>query len=267
MTPLPWELERIWRSAPAERDPYHHQVFIRVAASLQSALRARIGACWDPLVHAAQPVVNLSVLAWVCAEPARTTTISQFTYDVLDPTLMRAFYCSARQHLPARLRQICADLRARCARDIVGDYLPSRIGFILGEVQEHPRTVTRLIGSEMRLMDSLLLFAAELGTRPRLHRTALPRLIRRWQFLLRRTLHGHDFSDFALELFALVTAALEDALAGITTAESLPAVDRNRSGASARTQCSPDAMPAPIDAQPAHPRWAEPASAYTPESC
>src|SRR5579885_2503538 len=153
MPQSPYELEALWRNAPAERNRHYHIVFFRVAGALQKALRSHVSACWDPVAHAADPIVNLSVLAWTCAEPARESSVADFTYDLLDTRLMRSFYWSARQNLPERLRQICSELSARSASDLVRAYRPSRMGSIMRTLKTRRATLARLIGTEMRLMD------------------------------------------------------------------------------------------------------------------
>jgi|SRR5579884_731164 len=262
-----YDLEPIWRSAPHEHSPQHYPVFRRIAAALQTSLRAHVSESWDPIAHAADPQVNLSVLAWLTADPARETSVADFTYDVLNTTLMRSYYHSARHNLLPVLARLGAELRARGASDLVRLYRPTRIGTIIQMLQARRAMTTRLIGSEMRLMDALLLFAGDMAERRRSAAAAFPRLMHRWQFLLRRTLPPHDFSAFAPELFAIATRELQAALADVTVEESLRAAGRNQSGVSARRRYSRGAKPVPSGARSARPRSAAPASACTPENC
>jgi len=68
----------------------------------------------------------------------------------------------------------------------------------------------------MQLMDALLSFAAELNESARPRPAALQRLMQRWSSILRRMLPPHDFSDFAPQLFAVLTAELDEALRAAT---------------------------------------------------
>src|SRR5581483_1638093 len=157
--------EAVWRSAPAERAAGYHPVFHRVARALQTELRAHVDSRWNAVEHARDLCYALGVLAWISSDPARYNTISEFTYDVLSPSLMNSFFWSVRRNLPARLETLTAKLVARGDEPLADEYLPRRIAKILARLKKQRKAANRLLSAEQTLMDDALRYAAALKGR------------------------------------------------------------------------------------------------------
>lgn len=203
----------LWRNAPSERSAAFSAVFGDIAQAMQQFLRARLSALYfqETAEPFSVPRRALSMLAYQASAPSSRTHGREFTYDVINPRMMAGFWWSAAKEFPAALAQWEAKFTESNELELAGFYATRHHRRLLGLVREHKGLIDRLLSSETSMLNDLINFAIAVrhARRPL---AAHIRLMRSWEFTLRRIFPGIDASGLAAELFRLVSLTLEAAL-------------------------------------------------------
>ncbi len=203
----------LWRNAPSERSAAFSAVFGAIAQATQQFLRARIGDLYfnespEPFAH---PRRALSLLVYQASAPSSRTHGREFTYDVINPRMMAGFWWSAARELPAALAAIEVRFLESQQPELAKFYAPRHARRLVSLVRRHKVLIDRLLAAETSLLNDLINFAIAVrhSRRPL---AAHIRLMRSWEFTLRRIFPGVDASHLAPELFRLASLTLEAAL-------------------------------------------------------
>lgn len=204
-------LETLWLSIPSESTMAFRESFSLASRAIQLALREYLPARWfsDP-AHYWDRDRSLPMLAYQCSRPASFRQGRDYTYDLLNAATTRNLFWSIRQRLPGELARLEASGRLAWEPALAKMYSPRRAPLMIQFVREHRRLLNRILASETRLVNALVLFAVAVpGARSPVR--VRERLMRSWRGTLSRIYPEIDASPFCEELLARAKAAVNQA--------------------------------------------------------
>lgn len=197
-----------WLSAPEESSTAFRETFSLVSRAIQLALREYLPERYfADLYRYRDRERAFPLLAYQCSRPAPLDRGREYTYDLLNPEMMSSLMSSFRQRLPKHLA------RMEAAGLFAGDiglarmYAPWRYLSIVQFVRRRRRLLDRILATETRLVNALVLFSVALPrarSAERLHE----RLVASWRGSLARIYADLDASPFLEELLGVATRAL-----------------------------------------------------------
>ncbi len=205
-----------WFEAPGERSPQFFPAYMRISVAMQTLLRQAI-----PETHLADleqfrdTRMAYPLLVYAASRPFAGQPRTDFTYDILNKTLMRKFYYSVGQNLPVLLAEVAERLRAAGMDDVAAEYRPDRARRIVDlvvKLQITRRRLEALLVAETLLVNDLIAFAGS-GTANAKARTKLAAECgKSWTSKLSRLYAKQDYSWLAPALLAAATDALAGSL-------------------------------------------------------
>lgn len=210
--------DRCWFNAPHERSPLYFPAFVRVSIAVQAMLRRALPERYLSEIDRFRDTRMIyPLLVYAASRPFPGQPRTEFTYDVLNRTLMRKFYLSVGRNLPATLAAISSRLRAAGMNDVAAHYRPDRARNIMATVERLKicrRRLEALLVTETLMMNHLLLFAGS-GSQPARERTRIASKCEKvWLSRLRRLFARQDYTFLAPEILAAATAALKSQMGG-----------------------------------------------------
>jgi len=197
-----------WRFAPSERAAAFTEAFGAIARDLQHTLRQQLPSRFflSPDSHLDRRLA-LAMLVYQCSRPTPRRRGREFTYDVVDRSMMAGFYWGVRQALPAELSWLQARMLTAGRFDLARSYAPRHAAAIVAEVRARPQLLGRLLAAEGSLVRDLLQFAAAFPREASPSRAIRLRddLLRSWTRTLSRVYPGLDASTLAAGLFESAT--------------------------------------------------------------
>lgn len=243
-----------WFEAPPERTPLFFPTYTRVSMALQAELRSAL-----PLAYLADlerfrnTRTIYPLLVYASSRPFPGQPRIDFTYDVLNPALMRRFYFSVRHNLPRILNEVSARLRANGMSDVARHYRPDRSRELIATVDRLKmcrRRLESLLVAETWMINDLIGFAGSGALAPRVRTRIAAKIGKQWLSRLRCLWAGQDFTFLGPQLVSAVTGALCDSLvlqntagdesaaaAGHVGPRSLPYETRGGSGSLSPALC------------------------------
>src|SRR5271165_868308 len=101
-----------WFEAPRERTPSFFPTYIRVSVAVQACLRRRLPEIYlDDIQRFRDTRMVYPLLVYAASRPFSSQSRTDFSYDILNPKLMRRFHYSVRQNMPRLLDQASQRLR------------------------------------------------------------------------------------------------------------------------------------------------------------
>ncbi len=201
----------VWRSAPSERSAAFTEAFGAVARGLQQSLRQQIPSRFflRPDSHLDRRLA-LARLVFQCSRPTPPRRGREFTYDIVDTSMMAGFYWGVRQVLPAELSWLQVRMLTAGRFDLARSYAPRHSAAIVAEVRARPQLLGRLLSAEGSLLRDLLQFSAAFRLQDSPSRAARlqDNLMRSWMRTLSRVYPGLDASDLAANLFEAATGVM-----------------------------------------------------------
>jgi hypothetical protein len=204
--------EPCWFNAPPERTAQFFPAFVRVSTAVQAALR-----CTLPETYLADTTLFRDtrmvypLLIYAASRPYNTRLRTDFTYDILNPDLMRKFYFSVRLNLPRILADVNARLRAAGMNDLARQYRPERsadIIEIVNRLRVCRRRLEALLITETRMVNDLIRFSG-IATRPEKERAQIAaRCEKQWLTKLRRLWARRDYTALGPGILSAATTAL-----------------------------------------------------------
>lgn len=204
--------EPCWFNAPPERTAEFFPAFVRVSTAVQGALRRTL-----PEVYLADTTLFRDtrmvypLLIYAASRPYNTRLRTDFTYDILNPDLMRKFYFSVRLNLPKVLADVNARLHAAGMNDLARQYRPEKsadIIEIVNRLRICRRRLEALLITETRMVNDLIRFSG-IATRSAKERDKIAaRCEHQWLAKLRRLWARRDYTSLAPGILAAATSAL-----------------------------------------------------------
>ena len=97
----PLSFDSSWFEAPQERTPSFFPTFIRVSVAIQTRLRRRLPEIYLADIERFRDTrMVYPLLVYAASRPFSSQSRTDFSYDILNPKLMRRFHYSVRQNLP-----------------------------------------------------------------------------------------------------------------------------------------------------------------------
>jgi hypothetical protein len=152
------------------------------------------------------------LLVYGASRPFPGAPRTDFTYDILNREMMKAFYFSARNDLPAMLASIWKRLRAAGMRELAVNYRPDRSKRIIASVQRLKRERRRLnhiLTMETRMVNDLIGFSGTSNLSPFKKQQVARRIRKALIMRLRRIYAKHDFTALVEEIIKAITPALD----------------------------------------------------------
>ena len=219
-----------WFEAPPERTPLFFPTYTRISVALQAELRSALPALYLADLERFRTTRTVyPLLVYAASRPFPGQPRTDFTYDILNPALMRRFYFSVRQSLPRLLNEVSARLRANGMSEVARHYRPDRSRELIATVDRLKlcrRRLESLLVAETWMINDLIGFAGSGALAPRARARIAAKIGKQWLSRLRCLWAGQSFTMLGPELVAAVTGALCDSFASENTA-----ADRGRAAA------------------------------------
>ncbi len=208
--------EPIWFEAPAERTPQFFPAYMRISVAMQTVLRRAI-----PQTHLADleqfrdTRATYPLLVYAASRPFAGQPRTDFTYDILNKSLMRKFYFSVGQNLPGVLAEVVERLRAAGMDDVAADYRPDharRIVDLVMRLQTTRRRLEALLVAETLLVNDLIAFAGSGGATAKAQAKLAAECAKTWLSKLSRLYDRQDYGWLAGGLLGAATEALAESL-------------------------------------------------------
>ena len=205
------DLAAVWRSAPSERTAAFTEALGAIARDLQQSLRQQLPSRFflSPDSHLDRRLA-LAMLVYQCSRPTSRRQGREFTYDIVDRSMMAGFYWGVRQALPAELAWLQARMLTAGKYALARSYAPRHSAAIVAEVRAHPQRLGRLLSAEGSLLRDLLQFAVAFPREasPARATRLQDNLLRSWTRTLSRVYPTLDASDLAAGLFESATRVM-----------------------------------------------------------
>jgi hypothetical protein len=201
-----------WFDAPRELSAEFFPAFVRVSMALQAELRRLLPNLYLSDVkrfentHMAYPL-----LVYGASRPFPGAPRTDFTYDILNREMMKMFYFSARNDLPAMLASIYKRLRAAGLAEIAAKYRADRSKRIIASVQRlkgERRRLNHIVTMETRMVNDLIGFAGTRDLSPFRQQMVARRIRKALTMRLRRIYAKYDFTARIDEIIDAITPAL-----------------------------------------------------------
>jgi hypothetical protein len=205
-------LEQHWLAAPLERSALFFPTFSAISLEIQRTLRERIPtAYFGSTEQFATTRTAYPVLIYHASRPYRAKAKTDFTYDVLNQSMMASFFRIVKPNLGAVLSAIVERLRSEGREELIRPYQPHRVLEVIAAVQKRSASTSLLydlLVGESALVNELLRMGG-FGNKSRREQSRISTtLFKSWDFHLRRMCPGHDFRPLGPELFEIATHAL-----------------------------------------------------------
>src|SRR5947209_18446983 len=129
-----------WYAAPNERRPQFFLIYSKVSVALQLALRELAPAeLFTDLTRYEDLRLGYAMLVYAASRPFRPKTRTEFTYDVLNPSVMTTFFRLSRPKLMAGLAAAQAKLHAAGLDEIARHYDPREVKYIVRAARKQKR--------------------------------------------------------------------------------------------------------------------------------
>ncbi len=201
-----------WFQAPRERTPDFFPKFIRISVAVQAGLRQRLPEIYLADIERFRNTrMVYPLLVYAASRPFSSESRTDFSYDILNPALMRRFRYSVRKNLPRLLDNAAQRLRAAGMNDVARQYRASKSSDIIETVDRLKicrRRLEAVIVAETRLIDALFQFAGS-DRLPLKERTKIwASVSKEWLSVLRRLYARKDFRWLGPELVARAREAV-----------------------------------------------------------
>jgi hypothetical protein len=216
---LPGQAAEAWRRAPRLHHGRYHQVFIRVALSLQWILRR-----WSLAQHAStleglrDVEATLQLTMFNTLRPWAEGARSEPCYDVLDESLMLESFRKAGRRLPAHMEMAAEWCDRHGFDDLAREYRSPRMHIVAARVADRcfrGRAVRNMLSAESGVINAIVRFSQEARTAeaPRAIRSAVDALAASFDEYLPRIFRGPGAAKkIAPAIFLEATSALSAAL-------------------------------------------------------
>jgi hypothetical protein len=201
-----------WLAAPMERSALFFPAFSAISLAIQRTLRERISAVY--FANTEQFAITRTaypVLLYRASRPYRAKAKTDFTYDVLNQTMMASFFRIVKPNLGGVLSEVVERLSSEGRDELIRPYQPHRVPEVIAAVQKRSVSTSvlyDLLVGEGALVNELLRMGG-FGIKSRREQARVSTtLFRNWDFHLRRICPGHDFRSLGPELFEIATNTL-----------------------------------------------------------
>jgi hypothetical protein len=225
--------EPCWFNLPPERTADFLPKFVAISVAVQATLRRAVPRIYfEDLQRFRDTRMAYPLLVYAASRPYRADSRTDYTYDIVNPALMRRFYHGAALFLPGLLQSVYDRLNAAGMHDVAKAYRPENAREIIQMVDGRKlcrRRMEALIFAETMMVDNLIPFA---GCQ------ALPRSAREkraaktgklWMSKLLRLYARKDFTSIATEVLDAATQALRKALNENPPPQDTPTADLSAS--------------------------------------
>jgi len=206
------QLTHHWLNAPLERSAPFFPAFAAISVEIQRTLRERIPAAYfENPDRFATPRTAYPVLIYQASRPYRARAKTDFSYDVLNQSMMASFFRMVKPNLGAVLSIVVERLRSEGRDELVRPYQPHRVPDVIAAVQKRSASMSLLLDllvGESALINELLRMGGFGSKTEREQARISGALFKSWEFHLRRMCAGHDFRPLGPELFEIATNAL-----------------------------------------------------------
>ncbi len=200
----PLSFDSCWFEAPRERTPSFFPTFIRVSVAIQTRLRRRLPEIYLADIERLRDTrMVYPLLVYAASRPFSSQSRTDFSYDILNPKLMRRFHYSVRQNMPRLLEQSSLRLREAGMDDVAKQYRAvksSEIIELVDRLKICRRRLEAVIVAETRLIDALFQFAGGDSLTPKARTKVIGGVSKEWLSVLRRLYARKDFRTLAPEL-------------------------------------------------------------------
>ncbi|MGA2600885.1 MAG: hypothetical protein ABSH09_28305 [Bryobacteraceae bacterium] len=203
---IPLSFDSCWFEAPRERTPPFFPTYIRVSVAIQTRLRRRLPEIYLADIERFRDTrMVYPLLVYAASRPFSSQSRTDYSYDILNPKLMRRFHYSVRRNLPKTLEQVSQRLRAEGMDDAAKHYRAAKSSEIIELVDRLKicrRRLEAVIVAESRLIDALFQFAGSGGLPPKARAKVAGNVSKEWLSILRRLYARKDFRALGTELVA-----------------------------------------------------------------
>jgi len=215
--------ESCWFKLPPERTADFLPKFVAVSVAVQAALRRAVPRLYFADVNRFRDTrMAYPLLVYAASRPYRADSRTDYTYDILNPALMRRFYHGVALFLPGLLQKVSERLNAQDMHDVAKFYRPENAREIIQMVDGRKlcrRRMEALVFAETVMVDNLIPFAGGQALSRSACQKRAAKCGKLWTSKLLRLYARKDFTAIGAEILDAATQALRKALSDKTPSQ------------------------------------------------